>query len=246
MSFLVSVARTKSLNWDMSIAVVRHDPADHLGWIALTLYSRGLNWYYWHDDPSRPARALILLGGSPSAHDPNLDGEIRLIQSAVSRGLPVLGVCLGAQLIARAVGASVYPNGQKEIGWAPIRFTENAAGDQLFHALPDSQSVFHWHADTFDLPAGAVHLASSEACRNQAYRYGAKVYGLQFHLEATADIIDRWQQEDRACPTPELDHPVDARAHQEPMSKLAGIVFGRWASLISSHGEPAQLAAPQW
>ena len=103
--------------------------------------------------------------------------------------LPVLGICLGAQLLAKTLGARVYPNRVKEIGWYPIELTPAAADDPLF-AQSGAQTVFQWHGDTFDLPAGAVHLARSPLCENQAFRYGHNAYGLQFHIEMTAAMID--------------------------------------------------------
>jgi GMP synthase-like glutamine amidotransferase len=112
--------------------------------------------------------------------------EKRLIAQAVEKGKTVLGICLGAQLIASAVGARVYPNGCKEIGWFPVR---RAAGSDsaLARLFPNSLEVFHWHGDTFDLPRGAVRLLESEACANQAFFIGEKVVGLQFHLETTPE-----------------------------------------------------------
>jgi GMP synthase-like glutamine amidotransferase len=98
----------------------------------------------------------------------------------VGAGIPVLGVCLGSQLIASALGARVYPNTTKEIGWYPVRASETPDG---VLRLPDEVTVFHWHGETFDLPDGAVRLASSEACLNQTFQVGPHVIGLQFHLE---------------------------------------------------------------
>jgi GMP synthase (glutamine-hydrolysing) len=225
----------------MSITVVRHDADDDLGWIASVLDNARLSWQYCDRVPGRMPQAVILLGGSGSANDPGLDWEVGLIQRAMSERIPVLGICLGAQLIARSLGSPVYRSHEPEIGWAPIRFTTDARNDKLFGGLTDPETVFHWHSDTFDLPQGAVRLASSAACENQAFRYGGNVYGLQFHLEATPDIIERWQKEDCACATPELDRVVDPYAHQERMSRAASAVFGRWASLVSSRLAPSQL-----
>jgi GMP synthase (glutamine-hydrolysing) len=224
----------------MRVAIVRHDSADHPGWIAPALESAGLSWHYWESGELGRPQAWLLLGGSGSANDAHLIAEVQLIQRAVAAGTPVLGVCLGAQLIAKALGSKVYRNRETEIGWAPIRFTDDAHDDALFDGFTVPETVFHWHSDTFDLPEGAVRLASSDACQNQAFRYGSNVYGLQFHLEATPDIIERWQQEDRACVTPELNRPVDPLAGQEQMSRAAAVVFGRWASLVSSRSASHQ------
>ncbi len=124
---------------------------------------------------------------------PWLIAEKRFIAQAIRRGKAVLGVCLGAQLIAAALGARVYPNGEKEIGWFPVyslpapeTFPAEAVPSFRF---PEESLVFHWHGETFDLPTGAVHLARSGACLNQAFQYGRRVVGLQFHLEMTPQAV---------------------------------------------------------
>jgi GMP synthase-like glutamine amidotransferase len=143
---------------------------------------------------------LVVMGGPMSVGDeadhPWLPQEKAAISAAIAAGKTVVGVCLGAQLIAEALGARVYPNGQKEIGWMPIELTVEGTRSAVLGFLPRKLEVFHWHGDTFDLPPGAVHLARSEHCVNQAFLYEDRVLGLQFHLESTpqsvADIV-------RAC-----------------------------------------------
>jgi len=133
---------------------------------------------------------VIVMGGPMSVHDearyPWLRAEKVFLREAIARGKGVLGVCLGAQLIADVLGARVYPNPEKEIGWHPITAVPVAAGASAFR-LPQEHEAFHWHGETFDLPPGAVHLARSAACENQAFQVGEKVIGLQFHLETTVD-----------------------------------------------------------
>jgi GMP synthase-like glutamine amidotransferase len=132
---------------------------------------------------------LIVMGGPMSVNDlslhPWLSAEKRFIAEAMERGTSVLGICLGAQLIAGALGARVYRNSLPEIGWFPIEKTGPTGPDGPARWLPDTCTVFHWHGETFDLPSGARPLARSKACENQAFTIGAHVIGLQFHLETT-------------------------------------------------------------
>jgi GMP synthase-like glutamine amidotransferase len=152
---------------------------------------------------------LIVMGGPMSVHDggrfPWLTEEKRRVEQAIQAGQPVLGICLGAQLIAEVLGARVTPNPEKEIGWFPVEWTPAAATDGWLagvgklgpaHGASGAQDgaaavteVFQWHGETFELPRGAEFWARSRACRNQAFRYGARVVGLQFHLESTPASI---------------------------------------------------------
>ena len=133
---------------------------------------------------------LVVMGGPMSVNDaiqfPWLTQEKAHIAAAVAGGKIILGICLGAQLIAAAAGATVYPNSQKEIGWFPVvRSAAAPESGPLADILPREVLAFHWHGETFDLPVGAVHLARSAACEQQAFALGARVIGLQFHLETT-------------------------------------------------------------
>lgn len=133
---------------------------------------------------------LIVMGGPMSVNDegkyPWLVQEKQFILRFVRTGKPLLGICLGAQLIASAMGARVYANKTKEIGWFPVQGVPSK-GVSTFR-FPQSVEVFHWHGETFDLPAGAIHLAKSEGCANQAFQYRKSVIGLQFHLETTPEL----------------------------------------------------------
>jgi len=134
---------------------------------------------------------LIVLGGPMSANDdsqlPWLAEEKSYIRSCIRLGKSVLGICLGAQLIARAMGARVYRNHVKEIGWLPVQGLRGKPGEGSIFRFPRAFEAFHWHGETFDLPPGAVHIARSEGCEHQAFQLGASVIGLQFHLETTPE-----------------------------------------------------------
>ena len=130
---------------------------------------------------------LVIMGGPMNIYEyrnhPWLRGEKRLIADAISGGKTVLGICLGAQLIADVLGSKIYQNQEIEIGWLPVRFSDARNSVHAFKEFPAELTPLHWHGDTFDLPKGAVHLAESEGCRNQAFAFGEKVIGLQFHIE---------------------------------------------------------------
>ncbi len=147
--------------------------------------------------PMKAIDFLVVMGGPMSVNDedsiPWLGAEKRFIRNVIDSGKPVLGVCLGAQLIASALGADVYRNPVKEIGWFPVQgVPQNGI---LSFRFPAVTEVFHWHGETFALPPGAVLLASSAGCVNQAFQIGASVIGLQFHLETTMNLPGTW------CPT---------------------------------------------
>jgi len=134
---------------------------------------------------------LILMGGPMSVHDehlfPWLRGEKQFVRDCIQAGRAVLGICLGAQLIAEVLGGRVYPNADKEIGWFPVR--GSASGAAGLFCFAEREMVFHWHGETFTLPPGATLLATSETCVNQAFQYGERVIALQFHLEATPESV---------------------------------------------------------
>ena len=226
----------------MRVIAFRHVPFEGAGRIEQVLAARGIALDY--ADLYRPgartpdisqAAGIVSLGGPMSANDPLpwLAEEQRLIGQAVARNQPVLGVCLGSQLLAKTLGARVYPNPVKEIGWFDIGFTPAALDDPLFAGLSGPETVFHWHGETFDLPPGAVRLASSEACQRQAYRVGAAVYGLQFHLEVTPAMIADWCTRDENCgDVRELSAPLDPIRNQTRLTELANLVLGRWCDLL--------------
>jgi GMP synthase (glutamine-hydrolysing) len=179
--------------------VVQHVPFEDAGSIALWAAQRhvGLSQTRLFDGESLPTGdwgdCLVIMGGPMSVGDeddyPWLKGEKAFIVQAIKDGKRVLGICLGAQLVAESLGARVYPNHQKEIGWYTIQRRQASLASALNAFLPDEAMVFHWHGDTFDLPAGAQPLASSPACQNQGFIYHDRVVALQFHLEMTPSGI---------------------------------------------------------
>ena len=140
--------------------------------------------------------ALIVLGGPMNSHQidtyPNLLTEVEVIREAVARDMSVLGICLGAQLLAKAIGGTVRRNPDREIGWYDVELTTEGASDPVLSTFTQRQRVFQWHEDGIGLPPGAVHLARSPASEVQAFRYGEHAYGFQFHLEVDNSLVERW------------------------------------------------------
>jgi GMP synthase (glutamine-hydrolysing) len=230
------------------VLILCHAANESGGTIETALSRAGLPYRYinlYREVPSQlpleQATGLVVLGGPMNVDEvqryPFLAADVRWIRQAVEGRLPVLGVCLGAQLLAKALGARVYANGVKEIGWYPIEMTPAAADDALF-ACGGTQTVFQWHGDTFDLPAEAVQLARSPLCEYQAFRYGPTAYGLQFHVEMTAPMIDQWlAAADASGELDGLDY-IDAgkirgQSPQElpQLQALAAQMLGRFAAM---------------
>lgn len=226
----------------MRVVAFRHVAFEGLGLIEPTLEDHGISVEFpdlFQGGATLPdlttAAGLIFMGGPMSANDdlPYLRQEIQVIRHAVEAGQPVLGVCLGSQLIAKALGANVYKNSTKEIGWFDVHLTDAGRQDPILSGLEGSETVFHWHGETFDLPEGAAWLAYSDACRHQAYRVGLKTYGLQFHLEVTPEMISDWCSQDANCgDVRELQTPVDPNRNAQRLAGLSRLVFGRWCALL--------------
>src|SRR6202167_1761047 len=183
------------------IYVLQHHPVENLGTIADAIEGNALAWQYVRLNDGQPVPAnmkgaggLIVMGGPMGVFQtdryPWLRDEMRLIGDAMKLNLPVLGVCLGAQILAAALGAKIErnPNG-KEIRSHPIRLSDSARDDRLMRGLPATITPFHWHGEIFDLPPGAVSLAASDKTPCQAFRHGDKTYGFQFHFEVTHQSI---------------------------------------------------------
>ena len=150
-----------------------------------------------HAQPSLDGyRGLVILGGPMNVDEveahPHLATEVALVLQAIERKIPIFGICLGAQLIAKALGARVRPADHKEIGWHDVTLSDAGSEDPVLRHLGRSPRLFQWHEDVFDLPAGATPLASSERCAQQAFRHGTNVYGFQIHLEVDEPLVARW------------------------------------------------------
>ena len=228
---------------------VRHVEREHIGTLAAAFERAGLEYRYGDVFRGAPVPetvagfgGLIVMGGPMAVYEadryPFLAAEMNLIRRAAQASLPVLGICLGAQLIAGALGARVYPGGQKEIGWYPVEVV--APDDALARELPASFMAFHWHGDTFDLPAGATRLFRSPLYENQGFRWGRRVCGIQFHFEITAGMIDDWLA-DPGCAAeiaavPGLDPESIRRQtpqHIAQLERLSAQVFERILTPVS-------------
>ncbi len=179
----------------MKLHYLQHVPFEGLGYIEEWARSRNIeiSCTRLFDNETLPDTDcfdwLVVMGGPMGIHDhdehPWLAEEKRCIKEAIEAGKTIVGICLGAQLIADVLGAKVYPGPHKEIGWYPIRRTSDAP-----EWFPGEITVFHWHGDTFDLPEDAIHLASSDACKNQGFLYRGRVLALQFHMESTHQSVE--------------------------------------------------------
>lgn len=179
----------------MNIHYLQHVPFEGLGsiddWVKRGPHQLGATRLYRGEQlPTvEDIDMLVVMGGPMAIYEkvryPWLTQEKRFIERAIAAGRSVLGICLGSQLVADVLGARVYSNANKEIGWFPIERIGAASANGLLALFPEQVEVFHWHGDTFDIPAGALHVARSEGCANQAFVYGERVVGLQFHLETT-------------------------------------------------------------
>jgi GMP synthase (glutamine-hydrolysing) len=226
------------------VVAIRHVAFEHLGAIAPLLTGRGLRIRYLDAgvsdldslDPLTPD-LLVVLGGPIGAYEednyPYITQELRIIEHRLAAQRPLLGICLGAQLMARALGARVYPGKAKEIGWGPLRLTEEGQASCLAGLAACDYQVLHWHGDTFDLPQGARRLASTIITENQAFSHGGRALGLQFHLELDPNEIERWLlgHAHEIAATPDVT-PAGLRAatvrHGPALAKAASACMGRW------------------
>ena len=184
------------------VLLIGHDDWETFGVAPGTLEEDGLPWIGHLSHTGRPLpdlseiSGLVIYGGVMNVHMtheyPFLDAERRHVRAAVEAGIPYLGICLGGQMLARALDHAVYPAGVREIGFNVLHPTPEAADDPLFSVFADGDPVFHWHEDTFDLPEAATLLATGDDVRSQAFRYGEMAWGTQFHFEVDRAEIDLW------------------------------------------------------
>ena len=170
-----------------------------------------------------------------SARDaiPGIEREFRILREAALEGMPILGICLGAQLAARALGAAIFASPMKEIGWRSISPTQSGKTDPLFLHLSDEQIVFQLHEEAFDVPPDAERMAMSAGCPNQGFRWGKRVYGVQFHPEATPETIELWIREEAGCGAgSELPSPDEAHFALEERGRLAQTFMKEWLKLL--------------
>jgi GMP synthase (glutamine-hydrolysing) len=235
----------------MKIWVLQHVACEDLGTISDALESKGISAHYVRSFAGQPvpanmedAAGLIVMGGPMGVYDqpqyPFLQKEMKLIEEALKQEKPILGVCLGSQLLATALGAEVKKGKAKEIGWHPINLLPAAQGDALWQGVKSPFLAYHWHGDVFDLPAGALSLASSALTSCQAFRYGRNAYGFLFHMEVTQAIISA-MIETFAVELQEegIDgHSivVQAREHLTRLQTVGHLVFQRWADLLAVPG----------
>ena len=216
--------------------VVQHAAHEGPGLIVGALHGAGIDGRTVHLDAGDAlpapdaAGGVVVMGGAMGVHDtdafPWLATERRWLTAVVDRGIPVLGICLGAQQLAAALGATVRTVPEPEIGTGTVELTSAGRADPVLGPEAPRLPVVHWHGDTFDIPPGATHLASSDRCPNQAFRYGPAVYGLQFHIEVDDELAASW--------APELPSGVRlGRAELRAVQTVGRRVLERFVQLAS-------------
>ena len=230
------------------VAIFRHSPTEGPGYFATFLDTRRIPWRVVKVDMGEPVPAsprefsgLVFMGGPMSVNDdlPWIRGVLALINSSVQADIPVLGHCLGGQLMSKALGGAVTRSGVKEIGWGAVAVADSAAAKEWFGATREFTG-FHWHGETFTIPQNAVHVARSPYCANQAFVLG-KHLGMQCHVEMTAELIrswcDDWERELVKKASPSVQTPaqmferLDERVRS--LNKIADRLYERWIDGLS-------------
>jgi GMP synthase (glutamine-hydrolysing) len=234
-----------------NILVLQHVAHEILGTLNPLLKQHGFRIRYVNfgrDPDARPSlegyNGLIVLGGPMGVYEADKHGhiqiELQLIEEALKKEIPIMGICLGAQLLAKALSSEVKPHHTKEIGWHEVTFTPAGQKDAVFQNFAPTEKIFQMHGDTFDVPKSAEHLAYSSLCAAQAFRYGQKAYGLQFHLEVDEAMIQRWLKIEQnkkdllACaPLTEADILRDTQKHIGRSLKLSQEAFTQFIKLFN-------------
>jgi GMP synthase-like glutamine amidotransferase len=231
----------------MRVAIVENTRITHHGQVGVALHEAAalIDLYKpWSGQPlpdTVDADALVVFGGEQAATDdhthPYLPALARLMADYTAMDRPVLGICLGSQILARALGGENHLGVAPEFGWVNVGLTDAGRSDPVLAALPETFPIFQWHSDTFSLPEGAVHLAQSPTARNQAFRIGRATYGTQFHFEASRSVVRDWIAHfpdaiDRMAPGWTARHPNDA-ATSGAKADAHGLAMARaWVALI--------------
>ena len=247
------------------ILVFQHVAAEPLGTLDPLIRSRGhrIRFANFERDPDfQPNvdryQGLVVLGGPMNVEDqharPHLRTELRAIERMLDQGKPVLGICLGAQLLAHALGAPVKRHHTPEIGWYPLHVTDAGREDPVLAPLGERAPVFQWHGQHFEIPRSAVHLARSDTCEQQAFRWGERAYGFQFHLEMDEQLVERWL----ANPAYRAELAASGLAHDEntiraqtkqhiaAMQQQADAVFNNFLDLVGRPQRRHTLPSREW
>src|SRR6266481_4062039 len=241
----------------LNILCVRNDAIGPAGMVGEQIFRRGglLDEVMPHDGDALPANharydGVVVMGGAMDAFDdenfPQFWPLIRLLQGFHAAEKPILGVCLGAQLVARTFEKPVYRHRELELGFTEVEITPAGAATPLFAGLPRRQWVMEWHQDTFELPEGAELLVTGQRCRNQAFRIGRHVYAFQFHFEANKAMLRSWLKPNRAAL--QASHPQfvagferELAAHMPAQMALAGQISNRWLDLVEEQSRRRKL-----
>ncbi|MEM1241706.1 MAG: type 1 glutamine amidotransferase [Cyanobacteria bacterium P01_H01_bin.26] len=229
----------------MKILIVQNSIQDPIGILGACLVKLGAELVTWLPEqqsalPNGDFAGLIILGGHMNAHEddkyPHLKQVVELIHQFHGDNKPIMGVCLGAQLIARAFGSQVYPHSKPELGFSPLRVVEPLSTEPWLQNCPADLHIMQWHFDTFDLPEQATLLMTNDICKHQAYRIGTNIYGFQFHLEVTPEIINDWlaaKSDWINAHYPKLDGRVQdqIKVHADGAATFAKHVAQAWMAL---------------
>ena len=225
------------------VLVFRHAPGEGPGYFAQFLDRHSIPYNLIRIDQNEPvpdsiadASGLVMMGGPMSVNDPLpwIPRVLDLVRQAMSADLPVLGHCLGGQLLSKALGGTVAPNPVREIGWLPVQQCQNVATRDWLDGLAPELEVFHWHGETFTIPQGATHILASHACANQGFVIG-KAVGLQCHVEMLEKMVEDWARlgkDEIATPSAtvqSLEQMTENLEHRIGLlHKIADVLYSRW------------------